>query len=381
MHYLTFCVTVTKQLSASSAALDLALSSSPNPEPHVASNWSSHINRHRTQQSLSSLNGVPSSFSPTSDLGSIGSSRPVSMRHSVDLKYISENGGESPNSAAAMSAQANQNPGIASSGNTPPKLQTSFSTNDVPMIKNGSSSSASASNANNHAQQHFHNHNASMGRIPVGIVPIRHSRELSSESNSAVARGDQSAPYQSMHSVLQGSAPAFGPSVTATASAGGPQSQSQTSTTISAPVNQAQATPSGYNGFYPVNGFIPQPANVNNPGGYNMNMLTAGMQQMNMNGANGASMYPNSNQNYNAYVPGPGSNPGPSPGPGPGPGPAPFQPASQQQQPRDSQARVMQSRRRADDEGKPPSLGILVLFITELTLLLHSHVSLQPGAH
>ena len=259
-----------------------------------------------------------------------------------------------------MSGQANQtqgqNQGIASSGNTPPKLQSSYSTDNVPMIKNGSSSSASTPNANNHAQQHFHNHNASMGRIPVGVVPIRHTRELSSDSNSGVTR-DQPAPYQSMHSVLQGSAPAFGPSMTATASAAAPQPQAQAPATVSAPVNQPpQTIPPGYNTFYTVNGFIPPGATVGNPGGYNMNMITAGMQQMGINGANGPSVYPNSNQPYNAYAP--------APGPVPGPGPAPYQPNNgqqqqqqqqqpqpQSQQPRDSQARVIQSRRRADDEG------------------------------
>lgn len=271
------------------------------------------------------------------------------MRHSVDLKYISENGGDSPSGAVTMTGQANQGQtqgqtqGLASTGNTPPKLQSSFSTDNVPMMKNGSSSSATTPNANNHAQQHFHNHNASMGRIPMGAVPTRHTRELSSESNSAVGR-DQPAPYQSMHSVLQGSAPAFGPSMTTTASTAAPQTQSQTAATIPAPVNQAQAVPNGYNGYYPVNGYMPQPNNMSNPGGYNMNMMTASMQQMSMNGANGANMYPNPspNQNYSAY----------GPGPVPGPGPGSFQPANQQQQPRDSQARVIQSRRRADDEGK-----------------------------
>jgi hypothetical protein len=293
------------------------LSATPNPE-HPSNGWSSHVNRHRPQQSLSALNG--SSTSQAGDIGSIGS-RPLSLRHSLDLKYVAENAPETPSSVA------NQGNHIMA---TPPKLQSSFSTNDVPTVKNQAGSSMN-NNANNHAQQHFHNHNASMGRIPAGAVPTRgHNRELSNESNAAGAR-DQVNTYQSLQSALQASAAPFGPSTTATA----PQSAAISSPTGPTPTNS-------FNNFYPGNGFVPNNA-ANAPGNFNMSILTAGMQQMSMNGANGANVYPA--QNYPGFGTMPvGYNQGP-----------PQQQQQQQQQPRDSQARVIQHRRQLDNEGKCPS--------------------------
>jgi hypothetical protein len=208
---------------------------------------------------------------------------------------------------------------------TPPRLQSSFSANDVPTVK--STSGASMSNANNHAQQHFHNHNASMGRIPAGAMPARHSRELSNESNT-VAREQTS--YQSFQSALQASAAPFGPSTTAAAPvASAAPVSSPTSTT----------THNSFNGFYPNNSYTAAHS-ANGNGSYNMNMLTANMQQMGINGVNGGSMYPQ--QNYNGF---------------------PAAPYSQANQPRDSQARVMQNRRQLDNEGMV-SFGICSLMMS-----------------
>lgn len=289
-----------QMLSASSAALDLALSPSPNPEK---SNGWHRINRHRHQQSMSAINGLSSS--KTNDLTGIGS-RPQSLRHSLDLKYISESPAEP--SSAAMSPQ---NSHMAS----PPRLQSSFSSNDVPTVKNPSGSSALSGNANNHAQQHFHNHNANMGRIPAGALPTRHSRELSSDNSINAAR-EQPNGFQSIQSALQASAAPFGPSLTSAA-------QVSSVAAVSGPA--ATAPVNSFNNFYPTNGFAPHAANPN--GSYGMPMLTTGMQQMNMNGVNGG-MY--AAQNYTAY------------------GSVPF--AQGTGQSRDSQARVMQHRRQLDNE-------------------------------
>ncbi|KAM5355605.1 hypothetical protein ACJ41O_002251 [Fusarium nematophilum] len=289
-------------LSASSAALDLALSPSPKPEAPSSRGWSRVVNRHRPQQSLSSING---SSNQASDLVGL-SSRPTSLRHSLDLKYISENAVET---GPIMSSPGNQN--MAS----PPKLQSSFSANDVPTVK--SSAASSIANANNHAQQHFHNHNASLGRIPAGAVPRGHNRELSSE-NVNVSR-EQAATYPSIGSALQASAAPFGPS---TAAAAPPTSM------VSSPAS-TPATNSNYNnnnGFYPVNGYGAPQGVAPPPAAYNVNMLANGMQQMNLNGVNGSNMYP---QNYNGY------------------GSLPY---NQGNQPRDSQARVIQHRRQLDNE-------------------------------
>lgn len=294
------------QLSASSAALDLALSPSPNPEASAVHSWS-RINRHRTQQSLSSINGASSA--QAGDLASIGS-RPNSLRHSLDLKYISENATEP--SGGIMNPSGNHN-----MNTTPPRLQSSFSANDVPTVKNQSGAAMMGGNANNHAQQHFHNHNASIGRIPAGAVPTRgHNRELSSDSNVNSGR-EQAAGFPSIQSALHASAPPFGPSMTSAA----PMSSAST---ISSPTS---AAPAGqFHGFFPTNGYAP--AGANGAGNFGIPMLAAQMQQMNMNGVNnGNTVYPP--QNYTGY------------------GSMPYNPAGQ----RDSQARVIQHRRQLDNEG------------------------------
>ena len=227
---------------------------------------------------------------------------------------------------------------------TPPKLQSSYSSNDVPTMKNPSGSSLLTNNANNHAQQHLHNHNASIGRIPQGILPTRHSREMSNESNTMntnreqvqVQQVQQAQQYPSIQSALQANAAPFGPS----------------STIVTAPHQNITSSSNGvaginhYNGFYPPNGYAP-PHNTNNMGvtnglngvtgnlgtgnNFGVPMLTAGLQQMNMGQGNGGNIYPQQNfAGYGAAI----YN-----------GPAPSQP------PRDSQARVIQSRRQMDNEG------------------------------
>jgi hypothetical protein len=313
-----------QMLSASSTALDLALSASPLPETTPTNGWS-NINRHRPQQSLSAI----SLSSPqASDVGSIGS-RPASLRQSLDLKYIAENGIETPN---VLSPQGNHMMA------TPPKLQSSYSSNDVPTVKSPTGSSGLNGNANNHAQQHFHNHNASIGRIPAGAVPTRHTRELSSD-NTMGANREQASTYQSLQSALQASAAPFGPSTNAVAPMG---SGAVTSPTASNPANS-------FNGFYPSNGYASPPA-TSGPGQYNMPLLTAGMQQMNVNNVSNGSMYPP--QNYTGY------------------GSLPY--GQGNNQPRDSQARVMQHRRQLDNEGE----SCAVLFSSASFLLLAHHTNM-----
>ncbi|CAM1504145.1 Fc.00g017360.m01.CDS01 [Cosmosporella sp. VM-42] len=292
-----------QMLSASSAALDLALSPSPNPETSSSRGWSRVVNRHRPQQSMSSINGGSNQANDIIGLNS----RPTSLRHSLDLKYISENMTET--GSAIMSPQGSQNM------TTPPKLQSSFSANDVPTVKNSAGQGMVSPNANNHAQQHFHNHNASLGRIPAGAVPRGHNRELSNDNVNG--NRDQAAAYQSIQSALQASAAPFGPSMTSAAP--------PASTMASASANN----PSGnsYNGgYFQPNGYT-SPQGAHPSSGYNVPMLTAGMQQMGMNGANGGAMY--STQNFTGYG-GPSYNQG--------------------NPPRDSQARVIQHRRQLDNE-------------------------------
>ncbi|SPO05724.1 related to Drosophila pumilio protein and Mpt5p protein [Cephalotrichum gorgonifer] len=242
--------------------------------------------------------------------GNTTSAKPAnSFRHSLDLKYLSETTSDSI---------------LSSAGNhlitTPPKLQNSYSTGDVTSNKSNASQNFGNS-PNNHAQQHFHNHNASLGRIPAGAMPTRHTRELSNDGSSAMSR-EHSGGYPSIQSTLQGGAAPFGPTM---ASPAGPNPN------VGAP-NQA---PNGYPYYVNNNGYGPPGGPPGGPpsgppagpastgaGNFGVPLLTMGLQNMNVNG------YPSGGY-AGAYNPG-------------------YQGSSQQQ--RDSQARVIQNRRQMDNE-------------------------------
>ncbi|KAG9233476.1 armadillo-type protein [Amylocarpus encephaloides] len=286
-------------LSASSAALDLALSQSPGPEA-MSSGWGSFA-RHRptqSQQSLPTSQGQTNGSSSTAlsnDPHSPISVRP-SYRHSLDLKYYDAQEPTSQISSPPKMAQA-----------TPPKLQSSYSTNDVPTMRSATNGVSNVNTTpNSHAQQHLHNHNASLGRIPPNAMN-RLSREMASpESNSL--REAQNGGYQSIQSALQASAPPFGPSLT--------QGITQT------PASSAMTTPTGPPLYpAPLNGYY-----NNNNNNYNMQMMTMGMQNMQMS----QPVYPQ----HNPYAGYGGAMYSPQPTPAP----------------RDSQARVIQQRRQNDGD-------------------------------
>lgn len=219
----------------------------------------------------------------------------VQYRHSLDMKHFEGGFQDTPTQVSSPSQHV-----IA----TPPKLQSSYSANDVPTMRtatNGISSATQASNS--HAQQHLHNHNASLGRIPPNAMNNRLSREMTSNEGHAVREAQNGGGYQSIQSALHASAPPFGPALT--------QGISQAPmSAMTSPMSQ-QAYPVGYN-FNPYNG---------------MQMINMGMQNMQI----GQPMY----SPGNPYAYGNGMY---SPQP---------QPA-----PRDSQARVIQQRRQHDGEGK-----------------------------
>lgn len=245
--------------------------------------------------------GQQSSATDASSIGGL----PSTLRHSFDMKYYSEAGAEGATAAASMMSPA-ANPILA----TPPKLQQSYSTNDIPTVKN---SGGVAGLANNHAQQYLQNHNASLGRIPAGAMPHRHSRELSTDNNMA---REAAAAYHSISSTLQANAVPFGPMSAQVSITAGP------TTPIASP--PAPSNPSPYVGYYNAhNAYNMAPANAPSPYAANIPLLSQGMQGL----AIGGSAYPP--QNYTGY----GSVYG---------GQTPV---------RDSQARVIQSRRQMDNEG------------------------------
>lgn len=258
---------------------------------------------------MSAINGH--SIGQTGDAGNIGS-RPASFRHSLDLKYISENSNETAGASLAVQP--------------PPKLHSSYSANDIPTVKNPAGASMINGGANNHAQQHFHNHNASIGRIPAGAVSVRHARELSNDNNISATR-EQAGVFPSINSALQASAAPFGPAMASVA----PQPATpHAAASVTSPGGAAST--SSYNpNFYPTNSF-PTPSSTSSPA-YGAHSLSAGMQQMNINGTNGGTNGGGAytSQNYPPY------------------GNVSY---GQGNQHRDSQARVIQHRRQLDNESK-----------------------------
>lgn len=214
-----------------------------------------------------------------------------SYRHSLDLKYFDGPGDSASQMTSPKHVQT-----------TPPKLQSSYSANDVPTVRSSVNGISSVNiTPNSHAQQHLHNHNASLGRIPPNAMSNRLSREIASADTSTL-REAQNGAYQSIQSALQASAAPFGPSLTQGTS------QAQAQAPLTSPTMQHQYTSPGY---------------YNN---YNMQMMNMGMQNMQI----GQPVYSPHNPyaGYNAMYPHAGV--------------------------RDSQARIIQQRRQNDGEGMCP---------------------------
>jgi hypothetical protein len=194
------------QLSASSAALDLALSHKPKDTDPPSNGWPSFARHRPAQHSLPmnpfiyespQTNGSPSASLPQPGVSSTGSPNNTRRydRNSMELTF-------SPLGETIKPAITSPN----SAQQTPPKLQPSYSTNDIPTMKN-----SNTINTTTHAQQHFHNHNASLGRIPINGVSNRQSRELTGVDLALGAREVQANNLQSFPSSLQGGAQPFGP--------------------------------------------------------------------------------------------------------------------------------------------------------------------------
>ncbi|KAH8726074.1 armadillo-type protein [Phaeosphaeriaceae sp. PMI808] len=201
---------------------------------------------------------------------------------------------------------------FASPTNGMPKLAQSFSTSDVPTLKNGTNGT-NGTGFNTHAEQHLHNHNANLGRIPLNAMNMnRLSREVPS--------GFKDQEYRPAYSGLHASAAPFGPAVTSAAPVNG------VAGTVGSPImSQYSTTPASTAPFY----------------GYNNNAMTI------LNGAmNSLSMGPGPQMNgpppygannmYGGNVPyfNPYSTYGPS------------------GRVQDSQARVIQSRRLQNDANR-----------------------------
>ncbi|KHJ35245.1 putative rna-binding protein [Erysiphe necator] len=283
-------------LSASSAALDLALFQSPGSE---SSTWNSFTNGHRStrsQQGFSLGNIQPSGPATSSKSNTNESSASVrqSYRHSLDTKY--RHGFDIQQEKITQVTPSSNNQ-IAST-TAPSKILSSFSTNDVQSTRstiNGGTNSKNTSNSRN--QKCFHSHNASLGRIIPGAINIL-NRDSKSNESSGIREG-QNVGFQSMNTALHANAPSFGPESTQSIN------QSAIAPPLSPNPTQSLAAQQSY---------------------YGMQMLISGMQNMS------AGQYGYSSPNIYGYN-----------------GNQAFTPIrSQQPGPRENSARIIQNRRPND---------------------------------
>ena len=289
------------QLSASSAALDLALSQSPGPEAQV-DGWTP-LARHRLSQQSIPQNTRMSLPNGQLSNATSGTDSPKSPEIITTSRQLNRHSMEASLAAYAQTTQPGQ---VLSNESGRPALanvQSSYSTNDIPTLKNPNASVTNITPSKTHAQQQFHNHNASLGRIPPNAMSNRHSREL---SGGDARREEQNNGYQQILSGLQASAAPFGPPTTAASPVESmPSPIAQVNTSMQFP-NQA---------YYP---------------GYGMQMMNMGMNPMMANPL----AFHNQMQ---AFQPQNGFSPYQTYG-----SPGRFQ---------DSQARIMQQRRMQNGEG------------------------------
>lgn len=209
------------QLTASSDALDLALTQSPDsnaqangwpsfarPVPSQHAGSLSHTRDHTRSNGDSPLYGLP--YPSSSEQATISTSA-ILNRHSMGAKISYGEPKRSgfivpPNDLTSGSSQAH------------PKLQSSYSTNDIPTVKSTESSNGTIigpqATPGTHAtaNERFHHHNASLGRIPANVVTLsRHSGAL---TGGDVKSEEPNNTSQTLRSILQGSATSFGPGQT-----------------------------------------------------------------------------------------------------------------------------------------------------------------------
>lgn len=297
------------QLSASSAALDLALSQSPGPESQT-NGWPAFARHRPSQQSLPQNvfeAQQPSQQSLASPTSSSQQSFEAASESPTSVRQANRRSMEASLTSYTQKSVLNQKLTNGASASRPAlaNLQSSFSTNDIPTLKNNSNGLVSAiAPSKSSAQQQFHNHNASLGRIPPNALNNRQSREVT----IGEARRDESTNgYKQLQSELQASAAPFGPSISA----------ATTSEPVAGPMSPSA---------------IPQYPGPAYYGGYGMQLMNMGMSPMQMAGQMG---YPNQMSLYQAQNQ--------------------YSPYSQygQQQARfpDSQARIIQQRRLQNVEG------------------------------
>ena len=183
----------------------------------------------------------------------VGNSRQLN-RHSLEASMAAYAQANLPN-------QLSSHEGSSGSSSRPnlSNIQSSYSTNDIPTMKN-SNTVATITPPKTHAQQHFHNHNASLGRIPANAMNNRHSRELSGGDNRQEEQNNGFQNTQGLH----GNATPFGP----------PASIADVMTNQMAQLNiNPQYSPAFYSGYgMQLMNMGMAPVQMSNPMAYNQQM-------------------------------------------------------------------------------------------------------------
>ncbi|KAF1990568.1 hypothetical protein K402DRAFT_417356 [Aulographum hederae CBS 113979] len=204
------------RLSTSHVALDLAQdpaeamgNANGNALNSHSAGWSS-FHRHRQGQQSLPMNTLRNmTLEDFEGHFNTPTKAPNPNRHSMDVQLTPF--GETKRSSFLASPPN----GLASG--VPPKLQSSYSTNDIPTLKNTGATAGfnnTTATPRTHAEQHLQNHIASTGRVPPNAIH-RHSRELS----NADQRGEEvNLPFRPMQSLLQANATPFGPNAPSTTS-------------------------------------------------------------------------------------------------------------------------------------------------------------------
>jgi hypothetical protein len=291
------------QLSASSAALDLALSQSPGPDAQP-NGW--HGYRHRqAQQSLPANTFRKASQVDEYEIGQANGGN----AETTPIKSMANNRRSVEFNFSPMKVESKRS-SFASPTNGMPKLTQSYSASDVPTMKNGAGANGpNGLGFKSHAEQHLHNHNANLGRIPHNALSNRHSRELTTAFKEQ--------EYRPLQSGLHASAAPFGPATTTAAIHNGVARTVGSPTMSQYSTTSTNTTPPYY--------------------GYNMPMLNGAMNALSMGG--GAQVNPPPAYGPNGmYGNGPYFNPY-----------ATYGPSGRVQ---DSQARVIQSRRLQNDTNR-----------------------------
>ena len=223
------------QLSSDSTALDLATSQSTEIDAQ-SNDWPSFNKNRHSQQSLP-LNALRR-LSQTEDFSqdpSILQPNGINSDNTVKLGAANRRSMEVKFSPFADRRSSIVGGPVNGSANGVPKLQSSYSTNDIPTVKNpNGSSTLNSAVPKSRAEQRLHNHNASLGRIPPGAIPNRQGREITSNETRLE---EQANALRALNSALQPSAPAFGPSIAATATSSDAFASSALTTTSAAGIS------------------------------------------------------------------------------------------------------------------------------------------------